>query len=99
MGRVALVTGGTRGIGKAITARLAADGYRVCAGYAGTDEAAKACAAANMPPRPDIECRGTVVPDSGRSVVRFFGCCCSAVLDSLAYSESRRSRPSLFLLS
>ena len=44
-GRVALVTGGTRGIGKAITARLAADGYRVCAGYAGNDEAARACAA------------------------------------------------------
>ena len=44
-GRVALVTGGTRGIGKAITQRLAADGYRVCAGYAGNDAAAKACAA------------------------------------------------------
>ena len=43
-GRVALVTGGTRGIGKAITQRLAADGYRVCAGYAGNDAAAKACA-------------------------------------------------------
>ena len=42
--RVALVTGGTRGIGKAITQRLAADGYRVCAGYAGNDAAAKACA-------------------------------------------------------
>jgi acetoacetyl-CoA reductase len=44
-GRVALVTGGTRGIGKAISARLKADGYRVCAGYAGNDDAAKACAA------------------------------------------------------
>ena len=44
-GRVALVTGGTRGIGKAITARLVADGYKVAAGYAGNDEAAKACAA------------------------------------------------------
>ena len=43
-GRVALVTGGTRGIGLAITARLAADGYRVCAGYAGNEKAAKACA-------------------------------------------------------
>ena len=43
-GRVALVTGGTRGIGLAITARLAADGYRVCAGYAGNEAAAKACA-------------------------------------------------------
>ena len=41
-GRVALVTGGTRGIGLAITARLAADGYRVCAGYAGNEKAAKA---------------------------------------------------------
>ena len=44
-GRVALVTGGTRGIGKAITARLVADGYKVAAGYAGNDEAARACAA------------------------------------------------------
>ena len=45
MSRVALVTGGTRGIGHAIVARLKADGYKVAAGYAGNDEAAKACAA------------------------------------------------------
>ena len=45
MSRVALVTGGTRGIGRAISARLKADGYKVAAGYAGNDEAAKACAA------------------------------------------------------
>jgi acetoacetyl-CoA reductase len=45
MSRVALVTGGTRGIGRAISERLAKDGFKVAANYAGNDEAAKACAA------------------------------------------------------
>jgi acetoacetyl-CoA reductase len=44
MSRVAFVTGGTRGIGKAIVARLKAGGYQVAAGYAGNEVAAKACA-------------------------------------------------------
>jgi len=44
MARVALVTGGTRGIGNAISARLAADGFKVAANYAGNSEAANACA-------------------------------------------------------
>jgi acetoacetyl-CoA reductase len=44
MQRVAMVTGGTRGIGRAICERLKADGFKVAAGYAGNDEAAKACA-------------------------------------------------------
>jgi acetoacetyl-CoA reductase len=44
MARVALITGGTRGIGHAITARLKADGFKVAAGYAGNEEAAKATA-------------------------------------------------------
>jgi acetoacetyl-CoA reductase len=46
MARVALVTGGTRGIGRAISARLKADGFKVAAGYSGNDEAADACAKA-----------------------------------------------------
>jgi acetoacetyl-CoA reductase len=45
MTKVALVTGGTRGIGRAISARLAKEGYKVAANYAGNDEAAQACAA------------------------------------------------------
>jgi acetoacetyl-CoA reductase len=44
MARVALVTGGTRGIGKAISARLKADGFKVAASYAGNSEAADATA-------------------------------------------------------
>ena len=42
MGRVALVTGGTRGIGQAISEGLKAAGYTVAATYAGNDEAANA---------------------------------------------------------
>lgn len=42
MARTALVTGGTRGIGKAISVALKAAGYEVAANYAGNDEAAKA---------------------------------------------------------
>jgi acetoacetyl-CoA reductase len=40
MARVAVVTGGTRGIGRAISAALANAGYRVAATYAGNDAAA-----------------------------------------------------------
>ena len=40
MDRVALVTGGTRGIGAAIAKALQAAGYRVAANYGGNDEAA-----------------------------------------------------------
>jgi len=40
MARVALVTGGTRGIGEAISTNLMAAGFRVAASYAGNDEAA-----------------------------------------------------------
>ena len=42
MGRVALVTGGTRGIGAAISKALKKAGYNVAANYAGNDEAANA---------------------------------------------------------
>ncbi|MCK9907648.1 acetoacetyl-CoA reductase [Microbacteriaceae bacterium K1510] len=41
MARVALVTGGTRGIGAAIGKALKAAGYKVAAVYAGNDEAAQ----------------------------------------------------------
>ena len=40
MGRIALVTGGTRGIGAAISIALKDEGYTVGATYAGNDEAA-----------------------------------------------------------
>ncbi len=41
MARVALVTGGTRGIGAAICKALKASGYKVAATYGGNDEAAQ----------------------------------------------------------
>jgi acetoacetyl-CoA reductase len=39
-----MVTGGTRGIGRAICERLKSDGFKVAAGYAGNEAAARACA-------------------------------------------------------
>lgn len=42
-GRVAIVTGGTRGIGLAITESLRADGYDVAAIYHGNADSAKQC--------------------------------------------------------
>ena len=42
MSRVAIVTGGTRGIGEAISVALKNAGYKVAANYAGNDERAKA---------------------------------------------------------
>ena len=44
MAKLAIVTGGTRGIGRAISERLKADGYAVAALYAGNEEAARQCA-------------------------------------------------------
>ncbi len=44
MSNVAIVTGGTRGIGLAITKALKEAGYAVAATYVGNEEAARACA-------------------------------------------------------
>jgi len=46
MSRVAVVTGGTRGIGEAISKALKAAGYNVAANYAGNEEAAQKFTAA-----------------------------------------------------
>ncbi len=58
MARVALVTGGTRGIGAAISRALKEAGYTVAANYAGNDEAAAAFSAleiaAPMPRVPPV---------------------------------------------
>ena len=42
MGKTALVTGGTRGIGRAISVYLKDKGYSVAANFGGNEEAAKA---------------------------------------------------------
>jgi len=44
MNRIAIVTGGTRGIGRAICETLKADGFTVIANYAGNSKAADQCA-------------------------------------------------------
>ncbi len=44
MARTVLITGGTRGIGRAISQQMKAKGYSVAANYGGNDAAAKACA-------------------------------------------------------
>ncbi|HVO91847.1 MAG TPA: beta-ketoacyl-ACP reductase [Terriglobales bacterium] len=50
MARVAVVTGGTRGIGEAISKALKAAGYKVAANYAGNDAAAEKFKAATSIP-------------------------------------------------
>src|SRR2546423_8591553 len=50
MARVAVVTGGTRGIGASISKALKAAGYKVAASYAGNDEAANKFKAGNGVP-------------------------------------------------
>src|SRR5260370_35692230 len=50
MARVALVTGGTRGMGEAIAKALQAAGYKVAANYGGNDEAAQKFKAATAIP-------------------------------------------------
>ncbi|MEZ5945552.1 MAG: acetoacetyl-CoA reductase [Hyphomonas sp.] len=44
MSKTVLVTGGTRGIGRAISETMVNKGYKVAANYAGNDAAAKECA-------------------------------------------------------
>ena len=51
MARVALVTGGTRGIGAAISKALKAAGYKVAASYAGNDAAAEKVQGRDRHPR------------------------------------------------
>ncbi len=41
MSKTAVVTGGSRGIGKAIALKLAKEGYDIALNYASNDEAAK----------------------------------------------------------
>ncbi len=47
MAKIAIVTGGTRGIGASIAVALKAEGYKVVSNYAGNDERAKQFSEAN----------------------------------------------------
>jgi acetoacetyl-CoA reductase/3-oxoacyl-[acyl-carrier protein] reductase len=58
VGRVAFVTGGTRGIGAAISRSLASQGAEIAAGYSGNKEAAEAFCSGVSEDFP--ECRATV---------------------------------------
>src|SRR3954454_12510877 len=58
VGRVAFVTGGTRGIGAAISRSLASQGADIAAGYSGNREAAEAFCAGVSEDLP--ECHATV---------------------------------------
>ncbi|GLZ78005.1 3-oxoacyl-ACP reductase [Actinorhabdospora filicis] len=62
-GKTALVTGGSRGIGRAITERLTADGARVVFGYHQSKDEAQAVAEATgaLPVRADLAVHGDVV--------------------------------------
>jgi NAD(P)-dependent dehydrogenase (short-subunit alcohol dehydrogenase family) len=63
VGRVAFVTGGTRGIGAAISRSLAAQGAEIAAGYSGNEQAAEAFArdfSGNFPDRPVTVHRGDI---------------------------------------
>ena len=68
MARVALVTGGTRGIGAAISKALKAAGYKVAANYAGNDEAAQKFKAETGIPvyKWDVSVRSTPAPTASR---------------------------------
>ena len=50
MGKTAVVTGGSRGIGKAIALKLAKEGYDIALNYASNDEAAKVQMVGEDPP-------------------------------------------------
>ncbi|WP_430640917.1 SDR family NAD(P)-dependent oxidoreductase [Couchioplanes caeruleus] len=63
-GRTAVVTGGSRGIGRAIVERLARDGARVIFGYRSRDEEARAVEAAL--PAPRVSGRRRPWPIAGR---------------------------------
>ena len=71
MSKVAIVTGGSRGIGAAISVALKAAGYTVAANYAGNDEAAAGIVIAKIPfrverPRQIAEIKGDAVRFAGK---------------------------------
>ena len=62
MARVAVVTGGTRGIGHAISIALKYKGFRVAATYAGNDAAARQFQAETRHPRLQVGTWATTPP-------------------------------------
>jgi acetoacetyl-CoA reductase len=69
MARVAVVTGGTRGIGAAISRTLKAEGYIVAATYAGNDEAAAAFKTETGIPAYRFDAADTAAADAGMRTI------------------------------
>ena len=93
MTRVAFVTGGTRGIGRAICERLIADGHKVAAGYSGNEEAAAACAKAlGVMVVPTAPFQFSETPPEIQSKPPRFGQHTAEVLKGLGYSDADIAR-------
>ena len=92
--RVAIVTGGSRGIGREIVNRLAAEGYAVVVGYAGNDQAAKeAVAAVESDDGRAVAVRADVADE--QAVAAMFDAALDAFggIDAVAHAAGRMNPP------
>lgn len=92
--RVAIVTGGSRGIGREIVARLAAEGYAVAVGYAGNEAGAKeAVAAVEAAGGRAIAVRADVADE--QAVAELFDAAAAAFgrIDAVVHAAARMNPP------
>ena len=79
MVRVAVVTGGTRGIGEAVSKALKAAGYNVAANYGGNDEAA-----GKFKEKTGIAAEDVELPREVTTIAELHHAVCTASADLLA---------------